>query len=52
MDGWLQGWLFFSGKAFWQDPQVTAYLGGVAKEKMWVLDLFGDSSPLWQKTDR
>ena len=49
---WLmQGWLFFSGKAFWKDPQITAYLGGVAKDKMWLLDLFGDSSPLWQKTD-
>ena len=32
------------------EPQITAYLGGVAKKKMWLLDLFGDSAPVWSRT--
>lgn len=48
---WLmQGWLFFSGKNFWTPAAIEAYLGGVAKGKMWLLDLFGDSNPVWSKT--
>jgi alpha-N-acetylglucosaminidase len=44
---WLmQGWLFQHAD-FWKPPQITAYLGGVAKQKMWLLDLFGDSNPIW-----
>ena len=46
---WLmQGWLFQS--SWWKEPQITAYLGGVGKAKMWLLDLFGDSNPIWVKT--
>lgn len=46
---WLmQGWLFQS--SWWRTPQIEAYLGGVASGKMWLLDLFGDSNPIWSKT--
>eukprot|EP01046_Picozoa_sp_COSAG06_P026652 COSAG06_NODE_2305_length_7115_cov_29.912628_4_plen_250_part_00 len=42
---WLmQGWLFQS--SWWKEPQIVAYLGGVGKAKMWLLDLFGDSNPI------
>lgn len=46
---WLmQGWLFQN--TWWKTPQIQAYLGGVATAKMWLLDLFGDSNPIWVKT--
>ena len=46
---WLmQGWLFQS--AWWQPPAIEAYLGGVPRGSMWLLDLFGDSNPIWSKT--
>ena len=38
-------------RAFWKPEQITAYLGGVPKAKMWLLDLFGDSNPIWPKTE-
>jgi hypothetical protein len=48
---WLmQGWLFFADKDFWKPPQVEAYLGGVARGKMILLDLFGASNPVWSRT--
>ena len=28
---------------FWKEPQIKAYLGGVPRAKMVLLDLFGDS---------
>eukprot|EP01062_Namystynia_karyoxenos_P058893 TRINITY_DN50349_c0_g1_i1.p1 TRINITY_DN50349_c0_g1~~TRINITY_DN50349_c0_g1_i1.p1 ORF type:complete len:862 (+),score=324.47 TRINITY_DN50349_c0_g1_i1:79-2586(+) len=47
---WLmQGWLFQS-TGFWKEPQIKAYLGGVDNSKMWILDLFGSSKPIWSKT--
>ena len=47
---WLmQGWLF-QNAAFWKEPQIKAYLGAVGKARMWLLDLFGDSNPIWVKT--
>lgn len=46
---WLmQGWLFLSD--WWTQPEIAAYLGGVATRKMWLLDLFGDSRPQWSRT--
>eukprot|EP01051_Picozoa_sp_SAG22_P010022 SAG22_NODE_877_length_6715_cov_28.285369_3_plen_370_part_00 len=45
---WLmQGWLFH--EKFWGDAQMKAYLGGVAKEKMWVLDLNSQASPIYTR---
>ena len=47
---WLmQGWLFIN--AWWnQAGTISAYLSGVPRGKMWILDLFGDSTPIWSRT--
>ena len=46
---WLmQAWLFIN--EWWTAPEIEAYLGGVAPAKMWLLDLFGDSTPIWSRT--
>jgi alpha-N-acetylglucosaminidase len=46
---WLmQGWLFQS--SWWTNRDIQAYLGGVPRGSMWLLDLFGDSNPIWSKT--
>ena len=48
---WLmQAWLFTDGM-FWQPAQIEAYLSGVATEKLWLLDLSGDSRPFWSQTE-
>jgi alpha-N-acetylglucosaminidase len=45
---WLmQGWLFH--ESFWNPETTAAYLGGVAKEKMWVLDLNTESRPIYTR---
>jgi hypothetical protein len=47
---WLmQGWLFIS--SWWDAPTTEAYLSGVPAASMWLLDLFGDSSPVWSRTN-
>eukprot|EP00051_Salpingoeca_urceolata_P011079 m.136572 g.136572 ORF g.136572 m.136572 type:complete len:913 (-) comp16976_c2_seq5:202-2940(-) len=49
---WLmQGWLFSFSRAFWQPAQIQAYLGAVPDSRMWILDLFGTSHPVWSTTD-
>ena len=45
----LQGW-FLEHDEFWKAPQARAYLGGVPRGKMIVLDLYTDKEPLWAKT--
>lgn len=46
---WLmQGWLFIS--SWWDQTTIEAYLSGVPPASMWLLDLFGDSSPVWSRT--
>jgi alpha-N-acetylglucosaminidase len=49
---WLmQGWLFYSGSAFWTSERIEAYLSGVEKnEDMLILDLYSESQPQWQRT--
>ena len=45
---WLmQGWLF--RHKFWQEKEIKAYLEGVKKGNMIVLDLAANDSPIWQK---
>lgn len=42
---WLMsGWLF-TDEDFWQSAQIAAYLGGVERDRMWLLDLSGDARP-------
>jgi len=47
---WLmQAWLFINEHAFWQDPQVKAYLDGVPNDRMILLDLFTEYSPVFSR---
>jgi len=47
---WLmQAWLFINEKSFWQDAQVKAYLDGVPNDRMILLDLFTEYSPVFSR---
>jgi len=47
---WLmQAWLFINERAFWQEPQVRAYLAGVPDDRMILLDLFTEYSPVFSR---
>jgi alpha-N-acetylglucosaminidase len=46
----LQGWTFFNQAQFWTQPRVQAFLNAVPDDRMLVLDLFCDSTPVWNKT--
>ena len=47
---WLmQGWLFH--ESFWGDAQMKSYLGGVAKDRMWVLDLNTQAKPVYTRNN-
>jgi len=49
---WLQmTWLFYYDKN-WTPERVKAYLSGVPKGKLILLDYFCDNTPLWNKTDK
>ncbi len=48
----LQGWfLVYSPTKFWTPERSRAFLGAVPDDKMIVLDLFGDRTPVWSRTD-
>jgi alpha-N-acetylglucosaminidase len=41
----LQGWLFVFHAAFWTQPRIAAYLAGVPKNALLVLDLVSEATP-------
>lgn len=46
----MQAWfLYYSVGDFWKEPQSKALLGGVADDKMIILDLYGEFHPTWKK---
>ncbi|MDQ8189805.1 alpha-N-acetylglucosaminidase [Roseibacillus persicicus] len=47
----LQGWFFFFRSEFWQPEQGRAFVGGVPKDKIIVLDLYGEKNTTWDKTE-
>ncbi len=47
----MQGWLFFSDKKFWKQPQTEALLKAVPNDKMIVLDLATEIEPVWKRID-
>lgn len=47
----LQGWAFMNKRSFWTQPRFEAFLNAVPDEHMFVLDLFCESRPMWNKTD-
>ena len=47
----LQGWAFMYQKSFWTQPRIEAFLAPVPDERMLVLDLFCESTPMWSQTE-
>ncbi len=47
----LQGWTFMNQAGFWTPPRFKAFLDAIPDDRMLVLDLFCESSPMWSRTD-
>lgn len=47
----MQGWLFYSDRKFWKEPQTEALLRAVPDDKMILLDLATEIEPVWKRTD-
>jgi len=47
----MQGWLFYSDRKFWGEPQTRALLSAVPNDKMIILDLATEIEPVWKRTD-
>jgi len=48
----MQGWIFYNNPKFWKPPQAEAFLDGAPDDRMLLLDLFCDTKPTWDKTER
>jgi alpha-N-acetylglucosaminidase len=46
----MQGWLFYSDRKFWKEPQTEALLKAVPDDKMIILDLATEIEPVWKRT--
>ena len=47
----MQGWIFVNNPRFWQPPQGKALLGAVPDDRMILLDLMCETSPVWKQTE-
>lgn len=47
----LQGWAFMNKRTFWTQPRFKAFLDAVPDDRMLILDLYCESTPMWDKTD-
>ncbi|GGI24411.1 alpha-N-acetylglucosaminidase [Pedobacter mendelii] len=47
----MQGWLFYSDRKFWKEPQTEALLKSVPNDKMILLDLATEIEPVWKRTE-
>jgi alpha-N-acetylglucosaminidase len=47
----MQGWPFYFNAQFWQAPQAKALFGAVPDDRMILLDLYCEKSPVWSKTE-
>jgi alpha-N-acetylglucosaminidase len=47
----MQGWLFYSDRKFWREPQTEALLKTVPDDKMIILDLATEIEPVWKRTE-
>ncbi len=47
----LQGWAFMFNRNFWTQPRFKSFLDSVPNDRMVVLDLFCETTPMWDKTD-
>jgi len=48
----MQGWIFFNNPNFWKPPQAQAFLTAPPDNRMLLLDLFCDTKPTWDQTER
>jgi len=46
----LQGWPFFYARHFWTQPRIEAVLAPVPDERILLLDLFCEKTPVWSLT--
>ena len=46
----LQGWPFFFARDFWTQPRIEAVLGPVPDERLLLLDLYCEKTPVWNRT--
>ena len=47
----MQGWLFYSHRDFWKEPQIKGLLGAVPNDRMIILDLASEIEPIWKRTE-
>ena len=47
----LQGWAFMNKRSFWTPPRIKAFLGAVPDDRMVLLDLFCERTPMWSRTE-
>jgi alpha-N-acetylglucosaminidase len=47
----MQGWLFYSDRKFWKQPQIKALLDAVPNNRMIILDLATEIEPVWKRTE-
>lgn len=46
----MQGWLFYDSK-LWGNNEIKALLNGVPDDKMVILDLYTENTPVWNRTE-
>lgn len=48
---WLQmTWLFYFDREHWTGPRIDAFVNGIPKNKMILLDYFAESTEIWKMT--
>ena len=47
----LQGWAFMYKRSFWTQPRIQAFLDAISDDRMLILDLFCESTPMWNQTE-
>lgn len=49
---WLQmTWLFYFDRKNWTNPRIDAFVNGVPKDKMVLLDYFAENTEVWKQTE-
>ncbi|MFK4806986.1 alpha-N-acetylglucosaminidase TIM-barrel domain-containing protein [Microbacterium sp. ZW CA_36] len=44
----LQGWPFHYHRGFWSPERIAAYLSGVPRDRLVLIDLWGEHAPMWR----
>lgn len=47
----LQGWAFMNKRTFWTPARLQAFLNAIPDDRMLLLDLFCESTPMWSATE-